>query len=92
MGGNYFFGNWLSFSFSYRVRHFQELNHELLIRLNRSHRFANHYMNQFFSPLTKVGRLNKKKKQNRSLSGSRAKRQNDSLYRSRLPCGIVRLG
>ncbi|CAI4231308.1 unnamed protein product [Auanema sp. JU1783] len=38
----------------YRLRHFNELNHELDARLNRSHNFANAYVNQFFSPLMKV--------------------------------------
>lgn len=38
----------------YRVRHFNELNHDLDARLNRSHIDANAYMNQFFSPLMKV--------------------------------------
>ncbi|VDN22450.1 unnamed protein product [Cylicostephanus goldi] len=38
----------------YRVRHFNELTHELNARLNRSHVYANAYMNQFYSTLTEV--------------------------------------
>uniref|UniRef100_A0A158P9Y2 Autophagy-related protein 9 n=1 Tax=Angiostrongylus cantonensis TaxID=6313 RepID=A0A158P9Y2_ANGCA len=38
----------------YRVRHFNELNHELAARLNRSHIFANAYLNQFYSTLTEI--------------------------------------
>ncbi|EPB71291.1 autophagy protein Apg9 [Ancylostoma ceylanicum] len=38
----------------YRVRHFNELNHELTARLNRSHVYANAYLNQFYSTLTEV--------------------------------------
>uniref|UniRef100_A0A1I7XIB3 Autophagy-related protein 9 n=1 Tax=Heterorhabditis bacteriophora TaxID=37862 RepID=A0A1I7XIB3_HETBA len=38
----------------YRVRHFNELDHELAARLNRSHFYANAYLNQFFSPLTEI--------------------------------------
>ncbi|KAK5974154.1 Autophagy protein 9 [Trichostrongylus colubriformis] len=38
----------------YRLRHFNELNHELATRLNRSHIHANAYMNQFTSALTEI--------------------------------------
>ncbi|KAJ1374443.1 Autophagy- protein 9 [Parelaphostrongylus tenuis] len=38
----------------YRVRHFNELNHELNARLNRSHIYANAYLNQFYSTLTEI--------------------------------------
>ncbi|ETN77627.1 autophagy protein Apg9 [Necator americanus] len=38
----------------YRVRHFNELNHELAARLNRSHVYANAYLNQFYSTLTEI--------------------------------------
>ncbi|KJH41230.1 autophagy protein Apg9 [Dictyocaulus viviparus] len=38
----------------YRVRHFNELNHELAARLNRSHIYANAYLNQFYSNLTEI--------------------------------------
>ncbi|PIO62037.1 autophagy protein Apg9, partial [Teladorsagia circumcincta] len=38
----------------YRVRHFNELNHELTARLNRSHVHANAYLNQFTSVLTEI--------------------------------------
>lgn len=36
------------------MRHFNELNHELAARLNRSHVYANAYLNQFYSTLTEV--------------------------------------
>ena len=35
----------------YRVRHFNELEHELRARLNRSHAYASAYVMQFNSPL-----------------------------------------
>ncbi|KAK6036534.1 autophagy protein Apg9, partial [Cooperia oncophora] len=38
----------------YRMRHFNELNHELTARLNRSHVHANAYLNQFTSALTEI--------------------------------------
>ncbi|PAV75132.1 hypothetical protein WR25_13595 [Diploscapter pachys] len=38
----------------YQVRHFNELDHELNARLNRSHLFANAYMDQFYSPLLEI--------------------------------------
>nr|CDJ98470.1 Autophagy-related protein 9 domain containing protein [Haemonchus contortus] len=38
----------------YRLRHFNELDHELTTRLNRSHYHANAYLNQFTSALTEI--------------------------------------
>ncbi|CAD6192338.1 unnamed protein product [Caenorhabditis auriculariae] len=38
----------------YLVRHFNELDHELSARLNRSHMFATAYMDQFFSPVMSI--------------------------------------
>ncbi|WKY13987.1 hypothetical protein Q1695_004652 [Nippostrongylus brasiliensis] len=38
----------------YRVRHFNELNHELGTRLNRSHQHANAYLDQFNSALVET--------------------------------------
>ena len=36
---------------SYRLRHINELDHELKLRLNRSHEYATQYVAQFSSPL-----------------------------------------
>ncbi|CAB3396700.1 unnamed protein product [Caenorhabditis bovis] len=38
----------------YRMRHFNELDHELNARLNRSYIYAAAYMDQFFSPALKL--------------------------------------
>lgn len=38
----------------YLVRHFNELDHELSARLNRSHIYAAAYMDQFFSPVLEI--------------------------------------
>ncbi|CAJ0939953.1 unnamed protein product, partial [Mesorhabditis belari] len=38
----------------YRLRHFNELEHELKARLNRSHAYATAYVNQFYSPLGEI--------------------------------------
>uniref|UniRef100_A0A915Q3D9 Autophagy-related protein 9 n=1 Tax=Setaria digitata TaxID=48799 RepID=A0A915Q3D9_9BILA len=37
-----------------KLRHFNELDHELRMRLSRSHRAATQYMEQFISPLAQV--------------------------------------
>lgn len=37
-----------------KLRHFNELEHELKLRLNRSYEFAVRYMDQFISPLVEV--------------------------------------
>lgn len=37
-----------------RLRHYNELDHELNIRLNRSYEFASKYMDQFSSPLMEI--------------------------------------
>lgn len=37
-----------------KLRHFNELDHELRMRLSKSHRAATQYMEQFLSPLGQV--------------------------------------
>ncbi|VDM46992.1 unnamed protein product [Toxocara canis] len=37
-----------------KIRHFNELDHELRMRLSRSHRAAQQYMDQFISPLKEI--------------------------------------
>uniref|UniRef100_A0A915C9M6 Autophagy-related protein 9 n=4 Tax=Parascaris univalens TaxID=6257 RepID=A0A915C9M6_PARUN len=37
-----------------KIRHFNELDHELRLRLSRSHRAAEQYMDQFISPLKEI--------------------------------------
>lgn len=37
-----------------RLRHYNELDHELNLRLNRSHEFAVRYMDQFISPSMEI--------------------------------------
>lgn len=37
-----------------KFRHFNELDHELRIRLSKSHRAATQYMEQFLSPIAQV--------------------------------------
>ncbi|CCD74231.2 Autophagy-related protein 9 [Caenorhabditis elegans] len=42
----------------YLLRHFNELDHELSARLNRSHIYAAAYMDQFFSPVLEIAAKN----------------------------------
>jgi hypothetical protein len=37
-----------------KLRHYNELDHELVSRLNRSYKFASRYMDQFVSPVIEV--------------------------------------
>jgi len=37
-----------------KLRHFNELEHELDARLNRSHKFATRYIEQFTSPIAEI--------------------------------------
>lgn len=44
----------VNFALREKLRHYNEVEHELNTRLNRSYKFASRYMEQFVSPLVEL--------------------------------------